>query len=332
MARKKEGARMLGPYVDGKGWRVIEFDEAGRRTSHYSASLAEAERLVLTKPLPASARTPLTEGRKIELLDRARSPGIAGLNDKLADAAPHARVCLAALVELLSRDESLRAALYAAVRRSASFLFWPRLIPRPVLVQDASSLPKLEPARSASLAVLTERQRIVFDFITKGIEKGRVPTLREIGDYIGIRSIANIKYYIKILKEKGCLNMAEAVPLIQGVSYYRRRHLGHENVSPNAAFARTKEALRTMTPEQFRTSATAAGIYTKDGQPTKPYRASVAKSKNKANPRVSARSIAAELISIFEKGPENEYQGEDDPSNSRDGAEVVRGAGQEQAD
>ena len=67
----------------------------------------------------------------------SRPPGILGLNAKLADAAPHARVCLAALVELLSRDAPLRRELYAAVGRSTGFMFWPRLIPRPALaLQD----------------------------------------------------------------------------------------------------------------------------------------------------------------------------------------------------
>lgn len=67
-----------------------------------------------------------------------RSPGIAGLNFKLQDAAPRARVTLAGLVELLGRDALLRTELYAAVERSSSFMFWPRMIERPVLVpQDA---------------------------------------------------------------------------------------------------------------------------------------------------------------------------------------------------
>ena len=78
-----------------------------------------------------------------------RPPGILGLNAKLADAAPHARVTLAALVELLARDELLRKELYAAVRRSVGFLFWSRLIPRPVLAQDA---PRNAPGRSTASA------------------------------------------------------------------------------------------------------------------------------------------------------------------------------------
>lgn len=79
-----------------------------------------------------------------------RPSGILALNNKLADAAPRARVTLAALVELLGRDEPLRMALYAAVARSADFMFWPRLIPRPVIVpQDA---PRHAPGRAEQLA------------------------------------------------------------------------------------------------------------------------------------------------------------------------------------
>lgn len=75
-----------------------------------------------------------------------RSPGIAGLNDKLQDAAPRARVTLAALVELLGRDAPLRRELYSAVERSAGFMFWPRLIPRPELV--ARDAPRRAPTLS----------------------------------------------------------------------------------------------------------------------------------------------------------------------------------------
>lgn len=55
----------------------------------------------------------------------------------------------------------------------------------------------------------------------------------------------------------------------------------------------------------------------------------VAKAKQKLNPRVSTRSIAAELISIFEKGNEDDDQGEDGSGNSRDGEKMVRGTSQE---
>lgn len=194
--------------------------------------------------------------------------------------------------------------------------------PEETSVALTKSIPSVQPTKDISLKILTERQRIVLDFIIKGSEKGRIPTFREIGDHIGIRSIANIKYYIKILKEKGCLNMAEAVPLIQGVSYYRRRHLGHESLFVPE---QSKQTLITEgRKNELKARATPAGIYTKDGQLAKP--------KHKTNLHLSTRSIAAELISIFEKGSENDNQGENNSSDSRDGEEMVRGAGQEQTD
>ena len=51
---------------------------------------------------------------------------------------------------------------------------------------------------------LTKKQRdFLNDLITFMNEKGYVPTIRELGDYVGLNSPATVKFYLGTLEEKG---------------------------------------------------------------------------------------------------------------------------------
>jgi repressor LexA len=53
---------------------------------------------------------------------------------------------------------------------------------------------------------LTDRQKAVLDFISRSIEKrGYPPTLREIGEHMGIRSTNGVNDHLKALEKKGYL-------------------------------------------------------------------------------------------------------------------------------
>jgi repressor LexA len=55
-------------------------------------------------------------------------------------------------------------------------------------------------------APLTDRQRAVLDFISHSIEeRGYPPTLREIGEHLGIRSTNGVNDHLKALEKKGYL-------------------------------------------------------------------------------------------------------------------------------
>lgn len=54
--------------------------------------------------------------------------------------------------------------------------------------------------------VLTDRQQLVLNFITRSIERrGYPPTLREIGHHLGIRSTNGVNDHLKALEKKGYL-------------------------------------------------------------------------------------------------------------------------------
>ena len=55
-------------------------------------------------------------------------------------------------------------------------------------------------------AVLTQRQRQIFDYIVAECEKGRFPTLRMIGKEFGIRSPNGILCHLTALRKKGFLS------------------------------------------------------------------------------------------------------------------------------
>src|SRR5262245_16771380 len=53
---------------------------------------------------------------------------------------------------------------------------------------------------------LTDRQKAVLDFISRSIERrGYPPTLREIGEHMGIRSTNGVNDHLKALEKKGYL-------------------------------------------------------------------------------------------------------------------------------
>ena len=53
---------------------------------------------------------------------------------------------------------------------------------------------------------LTDRQRAVLEFISQSIERrGYPPTLREIGEHMGIRSTNVVNDHLKALEKKGYL-------------------------------------------------------------------------------------------------------------------------------
>src|SRR5204862_3409748 len=54
---------------------------------------------------------------------------------------------------------------------------------------------------------LTDRQKAVLDFISRSIERhGYPPTLREIGEHMGIRSTNGVNDHLKALEKKGYLH------------------------------------------------------------------------------------------------------------------------------
>jgi len=62
------------------------------------------------------------------------------------------------------------------------------------------------PANDDGKEPLTDRQKAVLDFISRSIEsRGYPPTLREIGEHMGIRSTNGVNDHLKALEKKGYL-------------------------------------------------------------------------------------------------------------------------------
>ncbi len=56
------------------------------------------------------------------------------------------------------------------------------------------------------MAVLTRRQREIFDFVRGFVDaRGYAPSLEEIGEYFGLRSVATVHRHVELLTEKGYL-------------------------------------------------------------------------------------------------------------------------------
>lgn len=61
-------------------------------------------------------------------------------------------------------------------------------------------------AQTPTQETLTDRQRAVLDYITASIDqRGYPPTLREIGEHLGIRSTNGVNDHLKALEKKGYL-------------------------------------------------------------------------------------------------------------------------------
>lgn len=58
----------------------------------------------------------------------------------------------------------------------------------------------------AQAVKLSERQRHIMDFIRQSLsERGYPPTMREIGEAVGLSSPSSVKYQLQVLEEKGLL-------------------------------------------------------------------------------------------------------------------------------
>lgn len=120
-------------------------------------------------------------------------------------------------------------------------------------------LPKAERER------LTERQREVLDFIQAKIQRdGYPPTIREIGDQLGIRSTNGVNDHLKALAKKGYLLRTEAksracVPTDTAVpdeKRLQRRHLGNTPRPPGRTTTLSEAgALRELEPSSSRAGA-----------------------------------------------------------------------------
>jgi repressor LexA len=67
-------------------------------------------------------------------------------------------------------------------------------------------MPLLTPIEGSAMPKLTDRQRAVLEFITQSIEaRGYPPTLREIGNHLGIRSTNGVNDHLRALERKGYL-------------------------------------------------------------------------------------------------------------------------------
>jgi repressor LexA len=70
----------------------------------------------------------------------------------------------------------------------------------------SGTLPRDAMQETNDRAPLTDRQRAVLDFIGQSIEqRGYPPTLREIGEHMGIRSTNGVNDHLKALEKKGYL-------------------------------------------------------------------------------------------------------------------------------
>lgn len=64
----------------------------------------------------------------------------------------------------------------------------------------------IDPAGDASSSGLTERQRRIMEAIRSSLAtRGYPPTMREIGDVVGLASPSSVKYQLQVLEDKGYL-------------------------------------------------------------------------------------------------------------------------------
>jgi repressor LexA len=77
--------------------------------------------------------------------------------------------------------------------------------------------------------VFSERQRQILDFIEAYMERhGVSPTLREIGDAVGLKAISAVKYQVEQLQEKGCLTRRDRMPRTIVAKVQRLRNISPE--------------------------------------------------------------------------------------------------------
>ncbi|NBU32642.1 MAG: transcriptional repressor LexA [Actinobacteria bacterium] len=87
---------------------------------------------------------------------------------------------------------------------------------------------------------LTARQRLILDYIgTATAERGYPPSMREIGEAVGLTSSGSVAYQLKILGEKGFINRdatrARALEIITPATGLPE-HLAEGDLVPSAAY------------------------------------------------------------------------------------------------
>ena len=58
---------------------------------------------------------------------------------------------------------------------------------------------------------LTTKESAVFDLIRRSIEKGVIPSVREIGAELGIKSTSSVHRYLSSLEEKGYIERGDGL-------------------------------------------------------------------------------------------------------------------------
>lgn len=72
---------------------------------------------------------------------------------------------------------------------------------------------KLQPAGIPAGVKLSKKQREIYDFLASDIARNRYsPTIREIGDAVGLHSSSSVHRYLTVLQEKGLIKRDPAKP------------------------------------------------------------------------------------------------------------------------
>lgn len=88
---------------------------------------------------------------------------------------------------------------------------------------------------------LTARQRKILDFISSATaDRGYPPSMREIGEAVGLTSSGSVDYQLKILGEKGFItrdaNRARALEVVSPATAGVPEHLAEGDLMPTAAY------------------------------------------------------------------------------------------------
>ena len=88
---------------------------------------------------------------------------------------------------------------------------------------------------------LTARQRKILDFISSATaDRGYPPSMREIGEAVGLTSSGSVAYQLKILGEKGFINRdatrARALEIVSPATAGLPEHLAEGDLMPTAAY------------------------------------------------------------------------------------------------
>ena len=88
---------------------------------------------------------------------------------------------------------------------------------------------------------LTPRQRKILDFISSATaDRGYPPSMREMGEAVGLTSSGSVAYQLRILEDKGFINRdatrARAVEVVSPASTGLPEHLAEGDLMPSAAY------------------------------------------------------------------------------------------------